>query len=928
MTSLTEIYSLGQSLWYDNIQRSMLKNGTLAGLISMGAIRGVTSNPSIFHNAIVNTKDYDSSIRTMAWGGLDAEEIFWELAVKDIQDAADLFLPVYKETKSRDGYISLEVNPFLARDTDGTVREAIILWSKVNRPNLMIKIPATREGIPAIRQSIAQGINVNVTLIFSLKRYEAVIDAFMSGLEDRVASNKDITQIASVASFFVSRVDTKVDGSLTNLIKTGVLTQVKSSELFGKAAIANAKLAYQLFKQKFGCERFLKLIQNGAQLQRPLWASTSTKNPSYRDVMYVEGLIGENTVNTVPPATLTAFIEHGNAALTIESNLDQAAEILQKLESINISMRTVTEELEKEGVKAFADAFQSLLQSIEERKKAYQRDLGSLSPAVKKRIEDLNRKNVVQRLFDHDPGLWTTDPVGQAEIRERMDWLMAPWQSEELLPQLRNLLQECRDAGFTRALLLGMGGSSLAPEVLSLINGFTNYHGQQGLELGTLDSTNPEEVFLAAEHFPVAKTLFIVSSKSGTTGEINAFYQYFWKLTSKFNPTEAGKHFIALTDPGTKLDSLARENKFWKIFHANPRVGGRNSALTAFGLVPAELIGIDPDIFLKKTQEMAQLCLPSGLIFSNPGVVLGAILAESVFAGRDKLTTICDTAWWSFGNWLEQLVAESSGKDGKGIIPIVNEPLVSSEKYGKDRLFVYIRDDGANDHFINEIKQLGHPVVVLDALSKMDLGGQFYQWEIAVAIACSILCVNSFDQPDVQDAKTRTLVSIAQYKLTGKLDQGMPTKKLVGGEIYTNQDLSIKDDTTLSDALELFLEKYLKLGDYVALNAFLPRIDSIEKELQLLRKQIIERFGNATTLGFGPRFLHSTGQLHKGGPNSGVFIEITADSSRQIEIPGEGLTFGTMTLAQAVGDFQALESKNRRLIRIHLHNSFPAVLLQ
>ncbi len=912
MKNIDALHKLEQSLWYDNIQRSLLDNGELKGMIERGEIKGVTSNPSIFHNAIAKTRDYDAALKPMAWAGLNAEEIFWELAVKDIQDAADLFKPLYGATRHKDGYVSLEVSPFLAKDTQGTIREAQRLWKKVNRSNLMIKIPATKEGLQAIRESIAAGINVNVTLIFSIERYQEVIDAFLSGLEDRQKKNEPLESVASVASFFVSRVDTKVDGLLANRAEKG------AKELAGKAAIANAKLAYELFKVEFSSDRFLKLQKNGAQKQRPLWASTSTKNPNYRDVIYIEELIGADTVNTVPPATLKAFDDHGKSALTIDKDLEASKQSLQALEKMGVSMAKVTQELEDEGVKAFADAFEALLKSVEDRRCDQAGGLSVYSANMKKRLAELEKEKFVQRVFEHDPVLWTKDPKGQDEIRIRMDWVSAPWDSEVLLPRLETLLAECRAAGFTHALLLGMGGSSLAPEVLRLINGQTKYKGEMGLDLGVLDSTNPDEVLLARQNYPIKKTLFIVASKSGTTGEINAFYQYFWDEVGKECGTEVGKHFMAITDPDTKLDKLAKERGFWKIFNANPQVGGRNSALTAFGLVPAALTGIDVRAFLISAQKAANLCKPENVISSNPGVVLGTLLAEAAFNGQDKLTVITDSEWHAFGNWMEQLVAESSGKEGKGIVPIATQPRLSVKQYSSDRLFVYLGKTADLNNLCKDLRNGGLPLIVIDVDSSLDLGAQFYIWEFATAVACSILGVNSFDQPDVQDAKTRTLAGIAAYKQTGKLDFGTPVITFSAGDVFSNQELAWNKAQSIRQVIDLFLEKLLKKGDYVAINAFLPRTPAMEADLQQLRYQILEKYGNAVTLGFGPRFLHSTGQLHKGGPNTGVFIEFTSDPISDMEIPGEGLTFGTMAMAQALGDYQALEAKGRRLLRIHL----------
>ncbi len=364
MNTTQQLHHLGQSVWYDNIQRGLLKNGELAGMIARGEIRGVTSNPSIFMNAITKTTDYQQSIQNLATSSPDALALFFSLAIEDIQAAADLFLPLYEQTHGTDGYVSLEVSPYLAYDPQATFAQAKQLWERVNRPNLMIKIPATQAGIPAIVDTIATGINVNVTLIFSLERYAQVMDAYLSGLEQRLAIGLPIGSIASVASFFVSRVDTHVDARLLKLIEVHSPLSEMAASLPGKAAIANARLAYQDFKTVFSSPRFQMLKAHGAQLQRPLWASTSTKNPKYRDVLYVEELIGPNTVNTIPPQTLSAFLDHGKVRSSIEEGLVQASQAIKDLAELGIEMTQVTQQLEDEGVKAFSDAFDTLLAAI------------------------------------------------------------------------------------------------------------------------------------------------------------------------------------------------------------------------------------------------------------------------------------------------------------------------------------------------------------------------------------------------------------------------------------------------------------------------------------------------------------------------------------------------------------------------------------
>lgn len=367
-SSIEKLHALGQSIWYDNIQRSLVENGGLASMISSGDIRGVTSNPSIFNHAISQSKDYDADLKALAAEGLTSEQIYEELVIKDIRSAADLFRPLYEETQGGDGYVSLEVNPNLAYETESTIAEAKRLWEKVDRPNLMIKIPATRQGLEAITQSISGGINVNVTLIFSLMRYADVIAAYIYGLEYRRKAGDPIENIASVASFFVSRVDTKVDQYLQLIIEERGAEAELAQVMLGEAAISNAKLAYVQFLEVFEGATFDDLREHGGGIQRPLWASTSTKNPAYSDVKYVEGLIGPDTVNTVPQQTLEAFKDHGRVDQTLTNDLDHARYVFQSIKGLGISMRQVTRELEEEGVKAFADAYNALLETIENRR--------------------------------------------------------------------------------------------------------------------------------------------------------------------------------------------------------------------------------------------------------------------------------------------------------------------------------------------------------------------------------------------------------------------------------------------------------------------------------------------------------------------------------------------------------------------------------
>src|SRR5512138_1932804 len=605
--SIKKLTALGQSIWYDNIQRKLLESGELQAMIERGDIRGVTSNPTIFNNAIAKSTDYDAALKSLAWAGWDAEKIFWQLAVEDIRAACDAFAPLYEETNGGDGYVSLEVSPFIANDTDATVAQVEQLWARVRRPNLMVKIPATKAGIPAIRKAISVGVNVNVTLIFSLARYAEVMEAYLSGLEDHLAAGHSIEHIASVASFFVSRVDTKID------------PQLKDDALKGKAAIANAKLAYDEYQKTFASRRWENLKVKGARVQRPLWASTSTKNPEYPDTMYVDNLIGPETVNTVPPATLDAFKDHGKAEITLTRGVEQAQDEIKQLEAAGISMDQVTQELEDEGVKAFADAFMQLMSTIDERRKNVASSLGPIAAAVAKRIAQLEADSVHTRLWAHDPTLWDSDPAGQAEVKIRMGWLDSPLKARELIPAYKAFADEIHHEDIHRVLVLGMGGSSLTAEVLSSLQAAAKIDAP--LSLAILDSTDPEQVSLTSGNFPPDQSLYIVASKSGGTAEVMAAFDYFWKLSNG-----DGSRFVATTDPGTSLEALAQKHNFRKIFSSDEAVGGRFSALTDFGMVPAALLNVDLGRFIGRAEWMRAQCAESAPVARNPGLTLAAVL--------------------------------------------------------------------------------------------------------------------------------------------------------------------------------------------------------------------------------------------------------------------------------------------------------------
>ena len=866
---------------------------------------------------MTGSPDYKSRLEELqSRGDMTPIAIYEHLAVPDIQDAADVLRPVYDASNAHDGYISLECSPYNARNTQATLEEARRLFKWVDRPNVMIKVPAPDEGIPAIEQLISEGININVTLLFALEAYERVANAYINGIEKLVANGGDPGKVASVASFFISRIDALVEKQLA--AKPG------NDALVGKVAIANAKITYHRFKEIFCGKRWQALADKGAQRQRLLWASTGTKNPKLSDVLYVEELIGPETVNTMPPATMDAFRDHGKPRPSLEEDVDGAYDTMDRLAKTGVSMKAVTDQLLVEGVKLFSDAFDQLLNSLDTRckvgiKPKVTGQTYKLSKeaeaAVKQALADWATAGKVRRLWAHDPSLWTGKDEGQW-----LGWLNIADDQLAHADHLTEVAEEIRKEGFTHALLLGMGGSSLCPEVLSM-----TYGRQPGFpELHVLDSTDPAQIRSIESKIDLAKTVFIVSSKSGSTLEPNIYKQYFFERAKSVNP-HPGRQFIAVTDPGSKMQQVAENDKFRKIFFGLPSIGGRYSALSDFGMAPAAIMGLDVKKLLGRTEEMVYACSSCVAADQNPGVVLGAILGTLAKQGKDKVTIIASPAIHDLGAWLEQLLAESTGKDGKGLIPVDREPVAAPPVYGNDRVFVYERftpqPDAAQDAAVDALEAAGHPVVRIAMDDRYDLGQEFFRWEIATAVAGSIIGINAFNQPDVEASKIKTRELTAEYEKTGKLPPETPIYEENGIKLFTDEAnaKALGKQKSLRDYLQAHLGR-IKAGDYFALLAYIEMNQANEDALQKIRLKIRDEKKVATCLGFGPRFLHSTGQAYKGGPNTGVFLQITCDDAKDLEVPGQTYTFGIVKAAQARGDFEVLADRRRRALRVHLPN--------
>jgi len=579
---LKDLLKFKQSVWLDYIRRDLMTTGELKRLIEEDGLRGMTSNPAIFEKAISGGNYYDDLLNKLEKdNSLDAKSRYEALAIRDIQDAADALRGVYDSSKAYDGYVSLEVSPYLARDTQGTLKEARRLWKTVGRPNIMIKVPGTVEGIPAFQQLISEGININVTLLFSQHVYEDVARAYIAGVEKLATNGGDVSRIASVASFFISRIDSAVDKIIETRLKSSKDSreQEQLRGIEGKVAIANGKLAYQSYLEIFGDARWKALAAKGARVQRVLWASTSTKNPKYSDVMYVEELIGPDTVDTIPPATFDAFRDHGVPRASLTENIEAAKQTMQSLAAAGISMKEVTDKLTDDGVRLFAEAFDQLLDVVEKRAKVdapakvnphSYKVPESQADAIKTATSDWRAKGSVRGLWQRDPAVWTNSDEGKW-----LGWLDITEQQLAQNQEFQKLAQEGKSGGFSDVLVLGMGGSSLCPEVLAKtfgkIEGFPRLH--------VLDSTDPAQIKAFEKQIDLAKTLFVVSSKSGTTLEPNIFKQYFYeRVKQAVGAEKAGSRFIAVTDPGSKLREVAKTDGFRAICDGVASIGGRYSA--------------------------------------------------------------------------------------------------------------------------------------------------------------------------------------------------------------------------------------------------------------------------------------------------------------------------------------------------------------
>jgi len=889
---LADLCSRGYSPWLAYLRRGMFASGEMQTLIEQG-IRGVAASLLLLARVLGGSPDYPLLLRQARRTFSDAGETLEFLVREDIRAAADLLLPIYRQTAGMDGYACLDLDPLTAREEKEMVTSCHRLWGSVDRPNVMVKLPATAAGLRAAETLLAEGIPVNLDLVFSPRTYEEAASVYLRALERRSREGRGIQEVSSVVSFPL--------GSLASVLPQG------------EWAILLARHIYARSREIFTSPRFSSLQERGARPQRLLWSNLSESDPRRAPTSYLDSLLAANgtglgTVLSLTPSLLASLgqeIERGSIYPEPGKEGEEArqgGEVLRsgelpslgEIDLDEIEARLQEEELEtrSRSLKAILDHLQSSLSHPTSPAEGppFWTQLDPLSSALSAARRETEDERIVARIWGRDHRVWKPDP---REIVNRLGWLDLPDRMQRHVRDLEVFAHQVREAGFHQALLLGMGGSSLAPEVLRA----TFDPPPAPLQLMVLDSTIPSQIARIARSLDLARTLFLVSSKSGTTIEVLCLFSYFWSLVQQIKGDLAGENFVAITDPGTPLEDLARSHGFRRLFPSHPDLGGRYSALSHFGLVPASLLGLELGPWLERAEVMAESCAPCVPLPDNPGASLGSILAASAQQGRDKLTLFTSPALSALGLWIEQLLAESLGKEGRGIIPVVGEPSADPSAYTRDRLFVFLRlegdENGILDQQMRSLLTAGHPALCLSLSDRYHLAAEFFRWEFATALAAARLSLHPFDQPNVEESKENT------RSLLASLPPGSQPPLQPMGSL----------PQLLSQA---------RPGDYVALMAFLEQTPTLEAAFADLRRLILERYHLPSTLGFGPRFLHSTGQLHKGGPERALFVQFTGDTVEDLPIPGRPYTFGTLAAAQAQGDLQSLLAKGRRVIRIHL----------
>ena len=896
MDPIQSVHSLGQSLWLDIIRRDSLDSGELADRVAAGELRGATSNLTILESAILSSDSYSVDLRRLAQAGWTAEKIFNQLAVDDIRAAADAFLPLFEQTNGGDGFVSIDVNPEFADDTNRTIEEAKRLWDAVNRPNAMIKIPATLAGLPAIESSIRAGINVNATLIFSLGRYIEVMEAYMIGLEGRLEAGGSLDYVTSVASFFVSPIDIALDEQLREVFQRCEAEGERASSLLGKVAIANSKLAYAQFVATFQGERFQKLATRGARVQRPLWASTSMKNPEYPDTYYVDNLIGPDTVNALSEASLKAFKDHGTPELTLPENISTARSQLQALDDLGISLDAAAEQLEVQGVSESAISYRSILGTIEEKAGAFQKEIAALEPKMRETLAEVELDDVGKRLWQQDVTLWVERDREKARVRRWLGWLSEPARASTETAELTRFA-EALDPAITTFVLIGSGGGTITAEMLARILAPPN-----GIDLHTISTANPDDIRTIKRKIAPEATFYLLVDSSSGDGIEEHLLSTFWEQALRKLEEQTGDHFVVITKDGSKLHHWAVEKGIQKIIEADKQDDFWLSPFNWTSLLPAAQAGADIQSFVQGGVGMTRACGPLVDVAQNPGLFLSSVLAAAFRSGRDKVTLFADPPLEPILKWIEGLLAAGRGKEESGFIPIWDEPPGSGNVYGDDRLFVYLRSSGALDRRLAGWIRADIPVLVLETSTNPEaIGEMLVQWQIGAAIAQHLLSVNPTDL----DARHRTRAELQhilhRLERKGALPQADPLWQGDGVQLRAaSRDLQFTG-SGLSEVVDFILSESQEAGG-LGLRLYTPMSITLQGKVKRLRHTLRDQLGLFSLASPAGCDLCSDRGL-----KDMVYLILMVKPRKDEAIPGKNYTFGQLFEGQALSDLAAMK---------------------
>ena len=897
MNPIQSVHLLGQSLWLDNIRRDSLDSGELADRVAAGELRGVTSNPTIFENAILWSENYTADLRRFAQAGWTTKRIFDQLTVDDTRAAADVFLPIFEQTNGGDGFVSIEVNPEFAGDTARTIEEARRLWDAVNRPNAMIKIPATLAGLPAIESSIRAGINVNATLIFSLGRYIEVVEAYIIGLEGRLEDGGSLDHVTSVASFFVSRIDIALDEQLQEIIQRGDAEGERASSLLGKVAIANSKLAYAQFVAAFQGERFQYLAARGARVQRPLWASTSTKNPEYSETYYVDHLIGPDTVSTLPETTLKAFKDQGTPELTLTENISTARSQLQALNDLGISLAEAAEELERQGVRILVASYRSILRTIEGKASAFQKELAALEPRMREAQAELDRDEVGKRLWKEDVTLWVERDREKAQVRHWLRWLSEPARMSTEIAELIRFAEEALAPEITSLVFIGSGCGIFTAEMLVRIIASPN-----GIDFYTISTANPDDIRTIKRKTSPETTLYLFVDSSSGEGVEERLLSTFWEQAVRKLEEQTGDHFIVITKDGSKLQHWAIEQGVQKIITADLLDDLWCSPFNWMSLLPAALASVDLQSFVRGGVKMTRACGPLVDVAQNPGLFLGSILAAASRSGRDKITLFADPSLEPTLKWIESLLAAGCGREGSGFISIRNEPSGPGNVYGDDRLLVYLRGSGASDRRQHEWVRVGIPVLVLETGANPEqMGAMLVQWQIGAAIAQHLLSVNPTSHDPLHQSRAEFQHVLHRLERKGELPKADPHWQGEGVQLRAVSRGLKFTEGGLSEMIDLILAESQKAGG-LGLRLYTSVSQALQGKVARLRRALRDQLGLFSLTGFAEGDLGSARGLE-----DTVYLILMVKPRKDVAIPGKSYTFGQLFEGQALSDLAAVK---------------------